>query len=69
MTTKEKIKALIVADKEIAQVIGAMTYLYECEDKQENASLLMLASNTIQEVIEALCDELPDQEVVENKND
>lgn len=69
MTTKEKIKALIVADKEIAQVIGAMPHLYECEDKQENASLLMLASNTIQEVIDALCDELPDQEVVENKND
>ena len=69
MTTKDKIKALIVADKEIAQVIGAMPYLCDHEDKQENADLLMLASNTIQEVIDALCDELPDQEVVENKND
>lgn len=60
MTTKDKIKALIGADKQIAQVIGALPHLCDYDDKQENASLLALADKTVQEVINALCDELPD---------
>ena len=60
MTTKDKIKALIEANKKIAEVIGALPHLSDYEDKQDNASILADASNAVQEVIFALCDELPD---------
>lgn len=60
MTTKDKIKALIGADKLIAQVIGALPHLCDCEDKQENAAYLAAACDIVQDVINALCDELPD---------
>lgn len=60
MTTKDKIKALIAADKLIAQVIGALPHLCDCEDEQENVAILAAACNGVQDVINALCDELPE---------
>ena len=60
MTTKDKIKVLIEANKKIAVVIGALPHLCDYEDKQGNADILAEASNAVQDVINALCDELPD---------